>query len=406
MQTPILATAPSYPRNLVPQSGTVTLTVCLTAIMSRAADPEVFLYLPASPGTDALRAGLMAMKCIPTNLPLHATERQAVLKRAAQTDRTFLLIDVSNQKPGSTDSLEAVCKEVPVSLRARTLLTRLVCGHASADDRAWVKALGFVDLMAEINVNDVQGNLGEAINAAARLLGMAPMPLTELARYVSGVAAASKMAASLPVSSAVAAARSSSAKMPLGLAPRVLIRAHTQRSPEKLVEMLLDGREGLAVQDRSYHFKKYPACFVASDAVAWMVAKLRLAPTDAIAVGQALGALGLLYHVEQKHLFDNQPWFFRLAVSRSANILGYDETVKVLRAKLAIADRTYLGAAYPNCWVGAQAVDVLVAHRPMPRYQAHRILHRLMSLGLFRHVVDAQPFVDGNFFYRFSENPA
>ena len=30
-------------------------------------------------------------------------------------------------------------------------------------------------------------------------------------------------------------------------------------------------------------------------------------------------------------------------------------------------DRAYLGTAYPNCWVGSQAVDVIIAHHPMPR---------------------------------------
>jgi Domain found in Dishevelled, Egl-10, and Pleckstrin (DEP) len=349
--------------------------------MSRPADPEVFLHLPTGSGTDALRAGLMAMKCIPTNLPLQASERQAVLKRASHSFRTFLLIDVSNQKPGAADSLDAVCRDVPESLRSRTLLTRLAGGHVSSDDRAWVKALGFVDMIAEIDVNDLQGDLRVVIDAAARLLALEPLSLTELARYVGAVAA------------------SASGKAPLTLAPRALIRAHTELSAEKLVELL---RDKLAIHDRSYHFKNYPACFVASESVTWLGSRFGLVAADAVAVGQALGALGLLYHVEQKHTFDNEPWFFRLAMSRSVNTLSYSEAVKALRERLAVADRTYLGTAYPKCWVGTQAVDVICTYRPMPRYQAHRILHRLMSLGLFRHVVDEQPFVDGNFFYRFN----
>ena len=364
--------------------------------MSRLADPEVFLQLPAVPGTDALRAGLMAMKCIPTNLPLQAAERQAVLTLASHSNRTFLLIDVSNQKAGAADSLDAVCRDLPEILRSRTLLTRLAGGHVSSDDRAWVKALGFVDMIAEIDVNDVQGELRVVIDAAARLLALEPLSLTELARYVGGVAASSKTAA---LSAGVSAAPAGG-KTPLKLAPRVLIRMHTGLSAEKLAELL---RDGLAIQDRSYHFKKYPACFVASEAVSWMVNRFQLAPANAIAAGQALGVLGLLYHVEQKHIFDNQPWFFRLAVSRSTPTMGYTEAVNVLRERLHVADRAYLGTAYPKCWVGTQAVDSLVAHRPMQRHQAHRILHRLMSLGLFRHVVDEQPFVDGNFFYRFNE---
>lgn len=349
--------------------------------MTREADPEVLLQLPTVPGTDALRAGLMAMKCIPTNLPLQVSERQAVLKRASHSFRTLLLIDVSNQKPGAGDSLEAVCRDVPESLRSRTLLTRLAGGHVSSDDRAWVKALGFVDMIAEIDVNDLQGDLRVVIDAAAQLLALEPLSLTELAKYVGAVAA------------------TASGKVPLTMTPRTLIRAHTQLSAEKLVELL---RDKLAIQDRSYHFKKYPACFVASESVTWLCSRFKLAPAGAVAVCRALGTLGLLYHVEQKHVFDNEPWFFRLAMSRLINPMSYGEAVKALREGLVVADRTYLGAAYPKCWVGTQAVDVISTYRPMPRYQAHRILHRLMSLGLFRHVVDEQPFVDGNFFYRFN----
>jgi hypothetical protein len=254
--------------------------------MSRAADPEVLLQLPTVPGTDALRAGLMAMKCIPTNLPLQASDRQDILKRASHSYRTFLMIDVSNQKPGAGDSLEAVCRDVPEGLRSRTLLTRLAGGHVSSDDRAWVKALGFVDMIAEIDVNDLQGDLRVVIDTAARLLALEPLSLTELAKYVGGVAASAR------------------GKAPLKLAPRALIRAHTQLSAEKLVELL---RDGLAIQDRSYHFKKYPACFVASESVTWLARRFDLAPAAAVAVGQALGTLGLLYHVEQKHDFDNEP---------------------------------------------------------------------------------------------------
>ncbi len=351
----------------------------LIATMPRLADPEVFLDLPTAPGTDALRAGLMAMKCIPINLPLNAAERHAAVKRAAHSDKSFLLIDVSNREPGSTDSLAAVCRDLPVALRSRTLLTRLGGGHVSSDDRSWAKQLGFVDFIAEINVGDVEGDLRVVIDAAARLLGLEPLSLAELARYVGATAASAKASA-------------------LHL-PRAVIRAHTGLSAEKLAEVL---RDGLAIQDRSYHFKKYPACFVASEAVMWMSSKLRLESAQAMAVGQALGALGLLYHVEQKHVFADEQWFFRLSVARSANKMGFTEVVKVLRERLNVADRTYLAATYPNCWVGSQAVDAIITHQPMQRHEAHRILHRLMSFGLFRHVLDEQPFVDGNFFYRFT----
>lgn len=349
--------------------------------MSRPSAPEVFLQLPATAGTDTLRAALMAMKSIPTNLPVQVNELQAVLERAAQSERVFLLIDVSNQKVGSEDSLDAICRDLPVSLRSRTLLTRFAGGHVSGDDRAWVKELGFVDLVAEIDVSDLEGDLRVVINAAALKLGLEPLSLAELARYVGAIAGTSKT--------------------PVRPAPRPLIRAHTKLSAEKLADLL---RDGLAIQDRSYHFKKYPGCFIASEAVAWMGAKLRLTPASAVTVGQALGELGLLYHVEQKHLFADEQWFFRLAVSRSKNPIGYAEAVKALRERLVPADRTYLGTSYPNCWVGSQAVDVISAVSPMPRHQAHRILHRLMLLGLFRHVVDAQPFIDGNFFYRFNSD--
>ena len=349
--------------------------------MSRPADPEAYLHLPDCPDTDAVRAGLMAMKCIPSNLPLQAAQRQAALQQIAQGPASFLIIDVSNLRPQAAESLMAVCNYLPMELRPQTLLTRLVGGHVCEEERAWAKSLGFLDLVAELDMNDPSGGLRIAMDSAARLLDLASPSAQLLARYVA--AANTK---TLPK-----------------VAPRALIRAHTQLSAEKLAELL---QNKLAIQDRSYHFKKYPSCFVASEAVAWMAKKLQIQPPVAVAVGQALGELGLLFHVEQKHSFANEPWFFRLAVSPSAgqtpNTLAIDTAIQVLREKTQVADRTYLGTAYPKCWVGSQAVDALCNHQTMPRHQAHLILHRLMMSGLFRHVVNEQPFVDGNFYYRFN----
>lgn len=68
---------------------------------------------------------------------------------------------------------------------------------------------------------------------------------------------------------------------------------------------------------------------------------------------------------------------------------------------LAIRDRRHLLALHPRCFVGSEAVAWLMRAENLRRDEAVRLGQSLVQRGVFHHVLDEQPFRDGNFFYRF-----
>lgn len=346
--------------------------------MAKPPSPNVYMLLPDGASRDALRAGVLALQCVPVNLPQNATERHALLSRLTIVDRVFVFVDIStgtgsgiNARTGGVDD---VMNSLPLPLRARTVLTRLASGHVSQAERAWVKSLGFCDLIAEFDTLDPEASLRTVLDVMALALDLPLLPAADLVRYVRAV---------------VTGARNT---------PRSLIRQHTGHSAEQLAQLLGDK---LNIQDHSYHLKKYPACLVAADAVAWMAKEMKLTTQTALAIGQALGSLGLLHHVEHKHEFSDERLFFRLALSRQADAIDLGHALKVVHETISIADRTYLGTVYAHCWVGSDAVNVICQKYALSRHASHLVLHRLSQFGLLVHVVNEQPFIDGNYYYRF-----
>jgi len=78
----------------------------------------------------------------------------------------------------------------------------------------------------------------------------------------------------------------------------------------------------LDIQDRKYHLRHYKQCFVGTAAIATMI-RLKLASNEheAIALGNKLVRLGIIAHVEQKHVFKNERLFY-------AFVPGYDQPKK------------------------------------------------------------------------------
>lgn len=308
--------------------------------MSRPREPQVLLQLPDGAARDALRAGLMALRCVPINLPFEAAERYAFLNRMVSCERVFLFIDISNISLPPADRFDFVVSNLLQKLRERTILTRLAGGHVSEADRAWIKTLGFSDLIGEFDARDLEGGLRVVFDLMAMKLELPLLSTGELARYVSAVATTAAQGT-----------------------PRALIRGQTGLSAEQLVALLNDK---LDIQDRSYHLKKYPACFIGSEAVLWMGKRLKL------------------------------------TLSRVADTPDPGGALVALQEQLTISDRSYLGTVYPRCWVGSEAVDVICKQYSVARHVGHLILHRQMQFGLLEHVVSEQPFIDGKYYYRFN----
>jgi hypothetical protein len=68
---------------------------------------------------------------------------------------------------------------------------------------------------------------------------------------------------------------------------------------------------------------------------------------------------------------------------------------------VGVAEHTYHLVRYPECFVGANAVDWMVREYGWTRKNAVEAGGLLLELGMIYHVAREQPFADGHFFYRF-----
>jgi hypothetical protein len=239
-----------------------------------------------------------------------------------------------------------------------------------------VQGLGFADLLVEFDPRQRKGALESLLDRVAALLGRPRMDRSQLERYLRAMEAPARAAS-----------------------PRALIRRHTGLSAEALaaqLERLLD------VRDRRWRLKDYAQCFVGREAVSTIAKLFDCARDDAVAVGRALGEMGLVSHVMHEHEFADEELFFRLAWSEvlDAMDLGRMHQTLLNPKRVPVADRSWRGRSYPQCWVGEEAVNALAGGHSLSRIQATLALQRLMQLGLFEHVVREQPFIDGEFFYR------
>jgi hypothetical protein len=89
--------------------------------------------------------------------------------------------------------------------------------------------------------------------------------------------------------------------------------ATTHTSQTHLGRLLseLKAPDGLAIADRSYLGKLYPACWIAKDAVSWLSKKLRVPRYEAENLLNRLLSYGLIEHVVQAHRIKDENLFFR-----------------------------------------------------------------------------------------------
>jgi len=157
---------------------------------------------------------------------------------------------------------------------------------------------------------------------------------------------------------------------------------------------------GVNIADRRYRLRIYPECFVADEGVTWLERGLSVTREKAIAIGQALQAAGLIYHVAREQTFNDESLFFRVAqipprwdveafyaLARSSS--GFD-----------VKDRSYRGTPYPRCFVGSEAVEWMQSQGSTVN-EALSMGQQMVDLSLIHHVHDEHPFKNENLFYRF-----
>ncbi|MBI5108809.1 MAG: hypothetical protein HZA62_08665 [Rhodocyclales bacterium] len=181
------------------------------------------------------------------------------------------------------------------------------------------------------------------------------------------------------------------------LSAEARIRRITGDSAATLAAALLGA--GL-VADRRYRLRKYPECLVGSDAVGWLHAHYHLRREDAVLLGDALMQAGHLHHVVKQQPFADAEFFYRVAAPGRVDALPLDGVYTLLRdTRGLVADRTWRGVNFPQCLIGSEAVDLLVATHRLGRAEATVLGQSLLDLGMLRHVADAHPFTDDFLFY-------
>lgn len=157
---------------------------------------------------------------------------------------------------------------------------------------------------------------------------------------------------------------------------------------------------GVNIADRRYRLRIYAECFVANEGVTWLERALSVTREKAVAIGQALQAAGLIYHVAREQPFTDAETYFRVA---QIPVRWSVESFYALcrsEAGFAVQDRSYRGVTYPRSFVGSEAVDWMLAQGRTIN-EALSIGQQLVELSLIHHVLDAHPFKNEKLFYRF-----
>lgn len=347
-----------------------------TAGNAAAARTRVWLDLRRGGGADALRAALMAMGLVPQPLPRDPGPRRQAL--ATLADGALAFLDASDPALHGPRPLSALLRTLPdPSAAGRIMLSRTRGGHVSPQDRAWARGLGFADLLPDWLGGPARQALRGVVAWTARASGLdepAPNEWRTYTRVLSG-----------------------SGDEPV--AARTIVWGLTGEAPEACVARLATT---LDIADRRWRLNDYPRCFVGSQAVEHLMRALRRPRQEALALGQALGELGLLVHVTHEHPFLDQNLYYRLAWSDALDRVDAADIWQTLEDGLPVltATRSHHGRAYANCFVGEDAVTLVADRHRLQRVDAWLALTRIARWGWIEHVTRARPFIDGNYFYR------
>lgn len=88
------------------------------------------------------------------------------------------------------------------------------------------------------------------------------------------------------------------------------LRQIPQQQLEQLTRMLRSAK-GVEVKDRWYRARRYPRCFVGSEAVACLQLAYGISVEEAVRYGELLVENGFVSHVMGQHLFENEFLYYR-----------------------------------------------------------------------------------------------
>jgi lauroyl/myristoyl acyltransferase len=262
-------------------------------------------------------------------------------------------------------------------VRARVMLVNRLQSF-SEPELQFLLNLGFAGICSNIDPTEPESDLRLIAQWIGRLAGKTELPNEQKLRtYMKAVPTAAGNAT-----------------------PRTTIKQTTKQVAEVCLAQLL---QVLAIDDRRYHLQSFEQCFVGKDAVKTMAGVFKISATQAVAVGRALQSMHCLYHVAHSQLFEEADYFYRLSSSKKADGIQLQAALKTLKTNEAtmVKDRMYGSKTYTQCFVGSEAVDLLVNTFNLTRLDATIVMQRLHNLRLFGHVVGEHGFEDGKLFYVF-----
>jgi hypothetical protein len=169
--------------------------------------------------------------------------------------------------------------------------------------------------------------------------------------------------------------------------------ARTYEGAKVLFEKIaFDFKQNVFVRDRKYHMRTYKQCFVAREAVDFLVeCGAALSRKGAIDLGRALQRAHLFHHVCGDHAFKDEYLFFRFSKCEPT-----DRVVSDFLKRIVLRDRKYHLKTYKKCFVASEAVTYLVSSgHALTRKNAVELGIAMQSMNIFDHVTGDHVFQDG-----------
>ena len=191
-----------------------------------------------------------------------------------------------------------------------------------------------------------------------------------------------------------------------------------------LQQLVTDFAEGIEIKDRSWRFQTYRRCFVASEAVDWLLdsgyAKNR---SDAVQKGNLLMFHKIFQHVTSPQPFKDAYLFFSLRPDVHV-YTGYGRMLVRFIKGVELKDRWYRFWKYRKCFSGQDAVawllenghasdlkealslgDTMINHNVFEEYRGYRAEFRNSDSVYFQFTKEAHEFVERSKTCRMQRHP-
>jgi hypothetical protein len=258
----------------------------------------------------------------------------------------------------------------------------------SPAEQEWARRVGIASLLPGSSAAAWQDSLAPVLGRMLEVLGGAPIDVARLEAWINETL------------------RTGAEPRPGPIKDAYMDAYHLERNGVTVARLVeaMQAPGGVPVADRTWHGKPYRACFVASEAIDWLIVRYGLNRPLAAKACEFLWRTGRIHHVLRQAAFADDHLYFRFSGRRTdLDRVDLGLAAAGMRGKdgVAIAERTYLAKSYPRCFVGDDAARWLMDRYGLPLGAAETIGQRLLELGVFHHVVDEHGFVESKFFYRF-----